>query len=524
MQNKRHRPQAIDNFVPQGRTLGPSPIRKTQAFPDVGMTMSSYRGTLPPVTTAGPELGFGNLTTRPKRRKHRFGFRGIHWTKKKIIFVILLPFILIGMWLGIKFILNASHIFKGNLFQIFSTTQLRGETEGRVNLLLAGNSTDDPGHNGAALTDSIMIMSIDTRNHKAFLLSVPRDLYVDIAGYQHAKINEAFVAGEQQKFRASGFPSGGMGLLEQTLGENLGIKIHYYALINYGALRDAVNAVGGVDVTIKSDSSCGLYDPSTDWTTGGPLVRLSNGKHHLDGREALNLARARGDAPGSCGYANSDFTRTANQRMLLLQLKNKVTSTGVLANPVKLSSLFDSLGRNVKTDMQLNEVRRLYDITKQTPDSQLKSYGLNDLHGKDYLASYRTPSGQSALVPAAGVDDFSDIRRALNRLMSTNPVAQEGAQVAILNGTETFGLAGKNQDLLTARNIDVTTIADAASPATATFIINASGTTKPATLKALKTVYPDSKVTTSNPYATKYPDADFIIVLGDDSVASSTPR
>jgi LCP family protein required for cell wall assembly len=369
-----------------------------------------------------------------------------------------------------------------------------------------------------------MIMSLDTRNHKAFLLSVPRDLYVDIAGYRHSKINEAYVAGEQQKFSASGYPSGGMGLLEQTLSETMGIKIHYYALINYGALRDAVNAVGGVDVTIKSDSSCGLYDPSIDWATHGPLVKLSNGKHHLDGREALDLARARGDAPGSCGYANSDFTRTANQRMLLLSLKSKVFSTGVLANPVKLSNLFDSVGRNVKTDMQLNEVRRLYDLTKDVPNSQLKSYGLNDINGKDYLGTYRTETGQSALIPAAGLDDFSDIRRALQRLMSTNPVAQEGAQVVVLNGTDTSGLAGKNMDLLTARGVDVTNIADATSNATTTFIINATGTSKPATLKALKTVYPSSKVTTTNPYATKYPDADYIVVLGDDRLASTSTQ
>lgn len=525
MQNKRRRQQAIDNFVPQGRPLGGnSPVRR-QNFPDVGVTMSSYnsqRGRLPPVSP-GPERPFAGVP--PRRRKRRLRRRWFPWKlsrRKKIILLLLSPFILIALWLGIKFAFNAANIFNGNLFSIFSTTQLKGEQEGRVNILLAGNSADDPGHNGAALTDSIMIMSLDTRNDKAFLLSVPRDLYVDISGYGHAKINEAYVAGSRQKFQASGYPNGGMGLLEQTIGEALGIKIHYYALINYSALREAVNAVGGVDITVSGVTSCGLYDPSIDWSTGGPLVdHLQNGKHHLDGREALNLARARGDAAGSCGYANSDFTRTEYQRKLLVALKSKVFSTGVLANPVALSKLFDSLGRNVKTDMKLSEVRRLYDLSKEVDNGKIKSYGLNDLNGKDYLTSYRTSTGQSALIPAAGLDDFSDIQRAIQRLMSTSKVVQEGAQVVVLNGTDTYGLAGNNEEILAKRGLNVIAIADAREPTSLTYIINASGGKLPATLSALKKVYQDARVVTNNTYASQYGEADYIVVLGDDRTASA---
>ncbi len=525
MQNKRRRQQSIDNFVPQGRPLGSPAPRQPQQFPDVGMTMSSYsaqRGTLPPVS-GGTQAFESPYSRRRGKRKGRRWFPGRLSKRKKIILLLLSPFLLILLWLGIKFAFNAANIFNGNLFSIFSTTQLKGEQDGRVNILLAGNSTDDPGHNGAALTDSIMIMSLDTRNHKAFLLSVPRDLYVDIAGYHHAKINEAYVAGVDQKFNAPGYPRGGMGLLEQTIGESLGIKIHYYALINYSALREAVNAVGGVDVTVSgAPTNCGLYDPSIDWSTRGPLVdHLKNGVHHLDGRQALNLARARGEARGSCGYANSDFTRTEYQRKLLVGLKSKIFSTGVLANPVKISNLFDSLGHNVKSDMELSEVRRLYDLMKDVDNNKIKSYGLNDLNGKDYLGSYRTETGQSALVPAAGVDDFSDIQHAIQRLMSGSKVVQEDAHIVVLNGTDTYGLAGSNQTILSKRALNVIAIADATSTVARTYIINASGGQMPATLKSLKTVYQGAKVTTSNPYASKYDSADFIVVLGNDRVSGS---
>jgi LCP family protein required for cell wall assembly len=511
MQNKRPRPRAIDNFIPSGQSLdGLRPTNRPQRFPDVGMTMSPYRnGSLSLATTMDP----------PKHVRHKKP-RKWHWTKKRIAFACLLPFLLIGLWLGIKFGFNAARIFNGNLFNVFTTTRLKGEDQGRVNILLAGNSADDVGHNGGELTDSIMILSLDTKNHKAFLLSIPRDLYVPIQNNGSTKINSAYVYGKQQNFKEAGYPDGGMGLLEKTIKTNLGVTTHYYALINYAALRDAVNAVGGVKVNIDSGSACGLYDPSIDWTTHGPLVDLTNGAHTLNGQQALGLARARGDARGSCGYAKSDFTRTENQRMLLLALKNKVFSTGVLTNPIKISKLFDSLGKNVKADMQLSEVRRLNDLLKDVDNGKIKSYGLDDINGKNYLMNYRTPGGQSALVPAAGVDDFTEIKQALRRLMSTNKVVQEEANVVVLNGTEQYGLAGKNRTLLEDHNIIVTTIADAATNSQSTYIITKSSTAKPATLKTLKALY-GTHVTSSNPYATKYKDADFIIVLGQDKVATA---
>lgn len=510
MQNKRPRRQAIDNFVPTGSSLNGAEYRNARRFPDVGVTMSPYRnGPLDP--TQSRRQHSTNTKAKPKRAKKR-------WTKKRIALLILLPFLLVGLWLGFKFGFNVSRIFNGNIFSIFSTTRLKGEDEGRVNILLAGNSADDPGHNGGELTDSIMIMSLDTRNNRAFLLSIPRDLYVSIPGYGSAKINEAYVIGKNNKFSEAAYPKGGMGLLEKTIYENLGVKTHYYALINYSALKESVDAVGGVTVNIDSGSSCGLYDPSTDWSTGGPLVDLSNGTHTLNGREALGLARARGDARGSCGYAKSDFARTENQRMLLLALKAKVFSTGVLANPLKVSKLFDALGKNVKTDMQLSEVRRLNDLMSKVGSNQIKSYGLDDINGKNYLMNYRTATGQSALVPAAGPDDFTEIKQAIRKLMSTNKVAIESANVVLLNGTDTYGLAGENEDLLERKNVTVSAIADARENSTKSYIIVANKANKSATLELLKSIY-GPNVRTNNPYKSQYSDANFIVVLGDDRIA-----
>jgi LCP family protein required for cell wall assembly len=343
---------------------------------------------------------------------------------KKIILwfvsIILIGALIAGGWVAWKVLRNQLKIFGwGGITSLFNQEKLNGENTGHVNILLAGNSSDDPNHGGANLTDSIMMVSIDTTNNKAFMLSIPRDLYVDIPGNGYAKINEAYQDGETDHFSEAGYASGGMGLLEKTVSEHLGMPIHYYALIDYAAVRQAVNAVGGIDVTITSTDPRGLYDPSPDLANDyKPLVKLSNGVNHLDGAQALGLARARGNSYGAYGYGTGDFTRTANQRAILLALKNKAVSGSTLANPVKLGNLFDSLGDNVKTDLSLGNVRRLYDLGKKIPDNAVSSVGLNDVDGESLLISYRTSLGQSALIPRKGVDDFSEIKDYVQTLLT----------------------------------------------------------------------------------------------------------
>jgi LCP family protein required for cell wall assembly len=492
---------ALDNTVPTRQPSVGVRRRPQQKFPEVGQTLSTYR--------------YDAFRNQPPKRAVK-AKAGKRWSKKKIALLVLLPFVLIGLWLGGKFSYDLSKIFKGNVFGVLHSTHLKGESDGRVNILIAGNSADDIGHNGGNLTDSIMIMSVDTVHHKALLLSVPRDLYVKIPGNGHGKINQAYVDGENEDFQEDGYPDGGMGLLEKTIEQSLGVKSQYYALINYTAIRDMVNAVGGIDVNIQSTDRRGLYDPSRDYATGGVLVRLSNGMHHLDGEQALDLARARGDARGSYGYANSDFTRTANQRLMLLALKSKISSTGVLANPVKLTSLADALGNNVKSDMSLSEVRRLYDLMKQIDNSKVASGGLNNLNGANYLTSSRV-GNQSVLIPAAGKDDYGDIRSALSRLFSNNQIVNEGAQVVVLNATDSFGVAAATKDKLVAKFVNVTEIADARSTSSTIQIIDASGGKAPQTLQLLTQTF-GNRVTTANPYASRYPDATFIILVGADHI------
>ncbi len=466
-------------------------------------TLDSPSGTTPPRVPVPPR--------RPAKRRFSVNRKKV----LKVAGLVVLALILgTGGWLGWKFVHNASKALNGsNILGLLNDTKLKGEDTGRVNILLAGDSEDDPGHGGSNLTDSIMVLSLDTQDNTAFMLSVPRDLWVNIPGYGHQKINAANA-------------DGGMSLLEQVIQSKLGLTINYYALVDYSAFREAVDTVGGIDVTIKSSDPRGIYDPNISKVDHGPLI-LHNGPQHLDGQTALNLARARNDPTPSglrgYGLPGGDFDRAANQRLMLTALATKALSLGTLSNPAKIAQLLDTIGNNVHTDFKTNDLRRLYDLTKKIKLSTVQSLSLNDsAHNEVLIKDYTSPDGQAAFIPVAGLDNFSDIQAYVRKLTSNDPIVKEGASVEVLNGSGQTGLAKQESDALAAKGLAAAGYANAPAPATVTTIIDTTKGANPATRAYLISRYGKSAVVTStNPYGTTY-DADFIVVLGTDRISTAS--
>lgn len=333
------------------------------------------------------------------------------WAKRSatILLVLLLITLLFAVYVGWQFFDSTTRVFGGsplgNAVQAFAPSNLDSDSRGRTNILIAGNSVDDPGHEGADLTDSIMVLSVDAADNKAYLISIPRDLLVRLPDHGYNKINAAYSLG-------------GIELLEDTISSNLRLQIHYHTLVNYTAVRDTVNAVGGIDVTIQSSDPRGLYDPNIQVAEGGPL-RLGNSTHHLDGQTALNLARARGnpapDGRVGYGFARGDFDRSAHQQLILAALKDKVTDRETMFNPYKLGNIFEAVGNNIRTDMQINEARRIATLLQGLDQGGLQNVFLSS-EQNPLLTNYTTRDGQAALIPIEGIDDFSEIQRYLQNL------------------------------------------------------------------------------------------------------------
>lgn len=319
---------------------------------------------------------------------------------------ILLAGVSAGGYLGYKAYAAASKVAATSnpiaLAASFTRSSLES-TDGVTNILIAGNSADDIGHSGAALTDSIMVVSINKNTNHVTLTSVPRDLWVYIPGYGYGKINATYAYG-------------GMDLLEEVIETNLGVHCNYNSLVNYTALKEAIDAVGGIDITVASSDARGLYDSSVDYTTSEALVNLTNGTHHLDGQQALNLARARGNGYGSYGYAQSDFTRMQYQQQILLALLTKASNASVIANPIAAGKIISSLGSNISTNLTLGQIQTVYSDYKDSK-VDVTQVTLNNVNGQNLLANYTSGDGQSALIPAAGFDDFTAIRSALKSII-----------------------------------------------------------------------------------------------------------
>lgn len=485
-------------------------------------------------TLPNPAFGRQSGPTDTAKTKHKDPNpirrnRGIkrHWSLKRKLVTSALAILLLGFsfgtWYGAKLLANVNKVFHANVFTdahaLFSGTTLKGEDQGRVNILLAGDSADDPDHGGADLTDSIMVVSIDTKNHTGFMLSIPRDLWVDVPGWSHQKIN---AANDVTNFSQTGYPSGGMGQLEQIVQTDLGIPIDYYALINYTAFKDAVDAVGGITIDIQSPDPRGIYDAYTN-------LELPNGEVTLNGQEALNLARARGDdAAGDVSYGlGSDYDRTQHQRQMLVALVKRAESVGVLANPLKVTQLFDAFGNNIETDLNLEDVSRLIQITKGMDVTKLQSDTYSDSGPHALLTNYTDPdSGQEALAPTAGIDNFSPIQQYYQQLTSANPVVREAATVVVLNASDVIGLAHKEGTTLQGQGLDVSAIADANNVYPTTMIVDNSHGHKPASKQLLQQLFPGT-TTTNATGSTEASEAqgyiaDFVVILGQNW--DSTPH
>ncbi len=264
--------------------------------------------------------------------------------------------------------------------------KLQGEEEGRINVALLGMRGENvPG--GGLLADTIIVFSFKPAENKMSMISIPRDLYVTVPGTQNKqKINAVHHYGEE-KGKGQGLED-----MKTVLSEVLGIKIHYAASINFAGFEQLIDAIGGVEIELKEAFSeplqfqeekvCDSYvftKPTGNYeykyytrqdgtkylaktyplcvnpdTECGGAFSLPAGKQTLNGETALCFVRSR--------KTSNDFERAKRQQLIIKEVKEKMLSAGTLSDYEKLNGILDSLGDNVRTDMDLWEVKKMYEI------------------------------------------------------------------------------------------------------------------------------------------------------------------
>jgi len=438
------------------------------------------------------------LSRRQRRRLEKQSFKRprslIRRIIKWLIILIILAAISFGGYMAYKFISASVSVFHGNILSVFNSQPLKQDSNGRSNFLILGTSEDDPGHDGADLTDSIMVVSVDQKNNNVFMFSVPRDLKVEygracIEGYR-GLINSFFScvsegttdADEQER----------LSTMQNLVGGIYGIDIQYGVHVNYTVLKDVVNAVGGsITVKIESDNPLGQMDSQLDWTCGdtyakrvkncppnGHYVDYPNGKVVLDAQAALNLARARGDVEPTYGFANSALDRDKNQLKILVAIRDKALSNGILTNLGSITKLMDALGNNLRTNIQMSELQTLLKIAS--------SVDSDNIHSLDMLTD-QIINGTGN--PVAGDFEYSQIQEYIAKNLSSNPVVHEAAPVVVWNGTDQMGLGQIEADKLTSAGFNVMPVENAPENTYTTTEIYQIGTGNNATASKLSDLF-----------------------------------
>jgi len=362
----------------------------------------------------------------------------------------------------------------------------------RINIALYGYGGD--GHDGAYLSDSIMVVSIQPQASgppQIAEISVPRDWYVPIdLGNGHSykgRINEAYSDGQTNSYpnRADQYKGdqGGGALADATLEKLLGIHIDHFVGIDFHAFQYAVDAVGGVDVVVP-DSFTDTQYPHGECDTGDcsyMTVHFNAGPQHMDGRTALIFSRSRHSADNGEG---SDFARSRRQQIVLQALKQKVVSINGIA---KLPDVLGALGGHVITDMGIGDVKALYDLVKGVDTTAIERVSVDSAN---FLYSCGYPVSCGAAYLFAHDTTYQSISRFVEDVFPPVVATTAKTPVTVLDasgGGE--GASGRWASLLDGVHIAARDGGRAASSATTHVILSGGGAGPAQTAQYLSTLF-----------------------------------
>lgn len=398
-----------------------------------------------------------------------------------------------------------------------SSVDLKGYADGRINILLLG--IGGKGHPGQNLTDTIMLVSLNTKTNQVALYSIPRDMYVKISdSASQAKINTIYQIGLSG---AKNDPASGANLIVRTIEDLTTLKINYYAILNFGGFEKIIDTIGGINIVSERD----IDDPSYP----GPgysyePFKLEKGFHHLDGATALKYARERHNDP------EGDFGRAKRQQQVMQSAKNKIFSAGTFLNPIAINNLFDALGNNIITNVTPAEIVSFLELAQKMDTQNINNVVLDAWNKDSLLKIVHLSAGASqfsALVPRAG--NSSEIRELAQNVFDLNKlkrerdeIAKEDAIIVIINKSGDSQITDKIKKLLSV-NLDYKNVAVLNNPdrtlADTSIAYDLTNSTKPFTANELVTKLP--AIISYNEYslpAYSGSKFDIVVVLGKDLI------
>ena len=256
---------------------------------------------------------------------------------------------------------------------------------GRMNILVIGMDGRSGNYERAARADALMLVGVNFGDKTAQVLSMPRDLWVQIPEYgtnplHENRINTAYALGQSY-----GYPGGGPAFQALTISNNFGLRVDRTVVLNFTAFETAVDTIGGIDIDVPK----AIHDEKYPDDEGGTLVLdIPSGWVHMDGMTALMYARTR--------HQDSDFGRMRRQQQVMLAVRDKLFSPETI--PV-LPSLAQLIYYSVRTDVSLDEVGLLGCVGPQIPPEAITRIVIDT----SMVESFKTDAGASVLRPKMDV-------------------------------------------------------------------------------------------------------------------------
>lgn len=296
----------------------------------------------------------------------------------------------------------------------------------RINVLLLGFG--GAGHDGGYLTDTLQVMSFEPKSGTVTLISVPRDLWIQVPQYQGrggywGRINEAYAVGMGQVDRSemnvpyAKHDAGGQ-LAMKAVSQVLGIPIDYWISLDFVGFRRFIDAIGGVDVNVERAFTDTEY-PNNDDANIDPsyrTVHFDAGLQHMDGETAITFARSR-HAPED----GSDFGRSRRQQLLMSAVKEKVVSVETIP---KLFGIFNALEGHLRMSFSFTEAKDLLGWGQEQARAKrqfaIKTGGLD---ANNLLNGATSSGGASILLPRAGQGNYGAIHSWTKALLEDTSAA-----------------------------------------------------------------------------------------------------
>jgi LCP family protein required for cell wall assembly len=298
--------------------------------------------------------------------------------------------------------------------------------ENRMNILLLG--IGGAGHDGSLLTDTIIFTSIDLKDKRVGMVSIPRDTAWRRPDGTYEKINAVHAWEEQAS------PGKGAVKTAEKFSEAFGVHIDHVIRIDFRGFTAFVDALGGIDIDVERGFTDAEYPTSDDlWQ----VVSFKKGQQHMDGSKALMYVRSRHGNNGEGG----DFARARRQQLVLMAIRDRLLSLDTLGDPSKLANLYSAVTRHVQSDLSPWDAFRLAPMIEDFNRDKISNHVLTDAPDGELVAA--NLNGNFLLFPKGG--DWSRIKALIADPLKTDEelaaTVPDLANVEIKNGTLRTGLA-----------------------------------------------------------------------------------